>query len=352
MHGDILSPSERERRLRDSTWQAWMAYLDHSVAASEDVSPSRAIELFRRFLRLPPKASCRDILSAAAHELPIDTLYKEASVAPGSGRIRIETDYRLSWQEDRFVVELGRSSPQRTSFVRMHELAHAILYSFLNHPATDLRFKERYQHRLRRETFCNAFARDLLLPRGKTDWISLRRADDALSQEDHAELGRLEERARSEGLGSPPRLTFQHLRVLAGRLDVSIRCLISGLYRHSLLDEAACGLAVMRVSPNRVTGQQTALRIWQMARPSWGFVILNQRVARQGFLHADEVYKAGQPLDTELRMEELRVFSGSAREERPKTREQVLATVCAYTPVDVQDEGRYLVAIWTWPRPQ
>jgi hypothetical protein len=31
-------------------------------------------------------------------------------------------------------------------------------------------------------------------------------------------------------------------------------------------------------------------------------------------------------------------------------RERPSRTTCSYTPVDVRHEGRYLVAIWSWPK--
>jgi hypothetical protein len=269
----------------------------------------------------------------------------------GTAQIYVERDIRLLWEADQFVVELGSASPRRHSSLQIHELAHAILYSVLCHPLTADAFKRRYAHRLKRETFCNNFMRDLLLPKSKRDSITLQMADELLSASDRKVLRDSEDQAGLRGITSLPRLTFQHIRALAGRFDVSMRCLISGLYKHPLMDQAACGLVVMRMCANRVTGQQVGLRIWQMARTSWGFVILNQRVARQGFLNAADVCHGGRTGQTVFFNERLRVTlegggAGGHRNERVE-----LPTVCAYTPVDVQQEGRYVVAIWSWLRP-
>src|SRR5207248_2816053 len=98
----------------------------------------------------------------------------------------------------------------------------------------------------------------------------------------------------------------------------------------------------------------TALRIWQVACPQWGFAISNRRAIRQGFRHAAEVYDTAAGLETILKPENLQL---QVRPPHPRTsdrqlwRECSLSTVCAYTPVDVRQEGRYLVAVWAWPPP-
>jgi hypothetical protein len=104
----------------------------------------------------------------------------------------------------------------------------------------------------------------------------------------------------------------------------------------------------MRVSPNRETGELTALRVWQIACPSWGFVIPNRRVIRQGFMMANDVYESAVSQSTEARVETLLVRTQNKESSRSggnRWNEARLKTTCAYTPVDVRHEGRYLEAV-------
>jgi hypothetical protein len=335
-----------ESRLRTSAWGQWMAFLDDALEFPANIQANQAVQLFRRFLGLHREALPSEIVAKAAKRMPLQFRSAEA-VPPGTGKITIQPELGLFWESDEFVVELGRATKRRTEFIQIHELAHAILYSFLCHSRFSPNSKQLYGRLLTREQFCNEFARELLLPKHKIKNISLALVEKGWSDG---------ERLTVEGLwgAGGPRLTYQHIRSMAARLAVSIRFVVSVLHRHKLLDEVACGIAIMRVSPNRETGELTALRIWQMACPSWGFVIPNRRVSRQGFMSASDVYGSAASQTTEVRSETLLVWKQSAEltvsETKKRWTKTRLMTNCAYTPVDVRDEGRYLVAVWSWPR--
>jgi hypothetical protein len=148
--------------------------------------------------------------------------------------------------------------------------------------------------------------------------------------------------------GGPP-LTYWHLRALAGRYGISIRAVIGTLNRHPVVNELACGVAVLRYAPNQWTGREAGHRVWQGARPIWGHLVFNQRASKQGFHHAAERYDNGIDQVPELREERLSLKCKPQPDAHWK--QQNYQTMVAYTPVDVKDEGRYLVAIWKWPKP-
>jgi hypothetical protein len=213
------------------------------------------------------------------------------------------------------------------------------------HSRVDENFRRKHKLVANREQFCNEFARMLLLRDEKIKQISL-----ALVEESWTPRER--EAARDVWTAGGPRLTYQHIRALAARVSLSIRFVVSMLHRHSVLDEAACGVSIMRVSPNRETGELRALRVWQIACPSWGFIIPNRRVIRQGFSAASDIYDSVGSQNTEVRAETLFVRTKNTDSTilvQNRWSETRLKTNCAYTPVDVRDEGRYLVAIWSWP---
>ena len=157
---------------------------------------------------------------------------------------------------------------------------------------------------------------------------------------------------QAKAKGAPP-LTFYHIRSLAGRHSVSIRSMICALHRHALLDETQCGIAVMRVAKNAYTGKDVGLRIRQIACPTWGFILPNKRVSRLGFAQAADVFDNCISQQTHVTKETILVWLNSEyfkiKYPQKWIREYPLSTTCAYTPVDVNNEGRYLVTIWSWP---
>jgi hypothetical protein len=323
-----------------------MAFLDQALVPSATVESRHAVSLFRQFLQLRRNATVSEIVQITTRRLPVRFQRTQNAPPPGTGRITIQPEQGLFSENDEFVVELGSASRRRTEFLQIHELAHAILYSLMCHPLTSEDFRRSHELVANREQFCNQFARELLLRDDTIKHISLAFAEEVWFEGDRQAAERV---WAAEG----PRLTYQHIRALAGRLALSIRFVISMLHRHHMMDEAACGMSIMRFSPNRETGVLSALRVWQIACPSWGFVIPNRRVIRQGFLAADEIYNGAVSQSTEVRMETLLVRTQNKESTpfgRKRWNEMRLRTACAYTPVDVRDEGRYLVAIWSWPK--
>jgi len=161
-----------------------------------------------------------------------------------------------------------------------------------------------------------------------------------------------EQRSLASKLDPPSvrRLTYFHLRHLASRHHISVRAVLTALDRHPLLDEVECGIAVFRHIANVHTGRERTLRLWQSSRPSWGHVLANRRATRQGFDAAPEVFDTGSNQETVVRHERL-LLRVHRPQNTPKWPVEPLSAACAYTPVDVVTEGRYLVAIWHWPNP-
>lgn len=332
-----------EESLRNTPLVKWMEFLDAKLPDGSSISASVAATLMLQFTGTQPTGPSTVILRRATEALGV-VVCRDSQLGSGVGRIALTQDLEGLWPEAAFVIRLGDASPARKRFLNAHEVAHAVLYSLLCHPHIRMESKRPYANELEREQFCNEFSRHLVLAPARVAEITFEQAQTRLGTRDREWVESL---WRQHG----PRLTFQHLRVLAGVHGISIRCLISILHRHELLRIAECGIAVMRVGPNRVTGKEVGLRIWQRACPPWGYIATNQRAERQGFACATDVLKTERDQHTSLREESLVVKLADARPEHPgpKWHQVPLVTRVAYTPVDVKGEGRYLVAVWPWP---
>lgn len=225
--------------------------------------------------------------------------------------------------------------------VEAHELGHLFYAVFVERAApgsTD------HQNRSDiAERFCWDFALETMCPRSVRRAWCLSEADGLLRQEERRQICELAPSLR--------RLTYFHIRAIAVRYKISMRLVITALDRHPLLNEAQAGIVVFRRMANPATGRDTDLRVWLRARPSWGFVILRQRAAKQGFVHAAEVYERGADQRT-ISADEQLLLRMHCPDGAVRWPEEILSVPCAYTSVDVNTEGRYVLATWPWPNPE
>jgi hypothetical protein len=295
----------------------------------------------------------RDFLDLPSANTPLATLTEiqrrfqirrssSIVVKSGQGRAKIGCDTsELPLKEKELLINAGPAGARRVQFVRAHEVAHfffAALTAHLYRSPDPARFRRSQQG----ERFCWEFALELFCPKAERQRWRAPYLDALLSIRDH------ELTAALHAAGGP-RLSYWHVRALAARYGISIRATIRALDRTPVLSELACGLAVLRYAPNQWTGREHSHRVWQTARPSWGHLIFNQRAAKQGFDHAAACYDDGKSQVSELRQEELTLQRRSCPGAR--WRQQRFIAMVSYTPIDVKEEGRYLLAIWDWPDP-
>jgi hypothetical protein len=243
------------------------------------------------------------------------------------------------WFDHDIILAAGDANAVRRGSIEAHELGHLFFDCFEERASSDV--LDHTNRSPRAERFCWQFALALFCPpEERADW----NADSIhhlLVAKERAMIEQLPENTRA--------FTFYHLRALARMHGISIRLVIAALDRHRLLDELGIGVVVIRNMPNPATRLEVGMRIWQRACPSWGYLIRNQRAAKQGFRSVDDAYRTLSPQRTAVFQEQLRLsFRNPTAGRRWFSRE--IKTMCAYTAVDVVREGRYVVAIWHWPQ--
>jgi len=258
---------------------------------------------------------------------------------PGQGWVRVDRPvgelFRRAAQ-----VAVGEATPSRRHSVEAHEIGH-LFYATLAERAEAIRL----DHKVRSdeaERFCWDFALEVFCPRSERfrwDAAYLRALLRESEQETVSQLKPKELRP----------LTFWHVRALARRHGISMRMAVVALDRHPILDEVSFGISILKRMPNPATSHDVGLRVWQRARPSWGFLVSNQRAIKQGFISAGTIFDRGQNQKTLTARERLRLRF-SCPNEQVKWPVRTTETTCAYTPVDVKSEGRYLLVMWPWPR--
>lgn len=238
------------------------------------------------------------------------------------------------------VIGVGEATPRRRFSVEAHEIAHlfhAVLVERAKGPNT-IQAKRSYEA----ERFCWEFALGIFCPRSERIKWNADYLAEFLNLSERELVAQLE----SNGLH---RLSYWHIRALARHYNISIRMVVAALDHHPLLDEVCCGIGIFKRMPNPATSSEIALRVWQRACPQWGYLPRNQRVTKQGFDSADRVYSLQKDQETVVYDERLRLRFAS-RKGSVKWPIKTVDTVCAYTPVDVISEGRYLLAIWPWDK--
>lgn len=318
-------------------WGRWLAFSREAPASSDSamVTAAALAQRLRKFLEEQEKVQWPLSALERAKILARQFGFAERDIAdvdPGQGRVQVEFD-RADGRVTGLYYSVRKVGNARDKSIMLHELAH-VFYG----AAAELagRTGDPFATSGEIERFCWQFASEWALPREE-----LRRFDRA----HYLEILR--------GKGVPAlasaRLGFWGLVALAGHFSVSLRLLISALDRGPLLDQLEAGVAVMANTPNLITKESADLRIVMVARPQWGHVIYNERAVRLGFAHAYEALERGKSM-TSASVNETLKLKRHTPERKLKWTIETLTIGCEYTPVDVRSEGRYLVAIWQWPR--
>lgn len=245
----------------------------------------------------------------------------------------------LPFSDIALLIKSGDASPSRQRFVQAHEIAHFFYAGLATSLPPPDRERALFVRTPEAERFCWAFAMEILCPeRERREW-TLEGVNDGLTARERGGTASNQTRA--------PALTYEHLSALARKYEMSVRGIISALDRMPIMDEVMCGVAVFAYKANRSTGQETGHRVWQAARPTWGHVISNQRADKQGFAQVGELFDIGRSRESIVCNETLRLNWRTTGDR--KWRMHIFQSDVAYIPVDVKNEGRYVVAIWSWP---
>jgi len=334
------------KRVLSETWEAWRAWIvDQERLLREDGFPDarRLAARLRRTLGLRASAPPGDVVTAVCEAFHFNRSV-DHNEAPGAGAVSVRVDSGLYDKQASLRVAIGAGPMVRRHSVWAHELGHVFLAVLLE-SALEIGVLTRDQvDALEEERFSWDFSLGLCCPdKVVASWN--RGYVQALLSADER---RLVDVIESPALRA---FTYYHLRALACAHRISMRATLVALDRHPLLAQVACGIGVFRVARNRHTGLDRGLRMWQSARPPWGYVVTNRRVRRQGFRAAHEVYAKAEPGGIAVYRERLsvrrRTMGGPT-----KWTDYELTVDCAYTAVDVRDESRFLLAIWHWPNPE
>src|SRR6266508_6970816 len=323
---DLAERLEPALALNSREWSRWLAHCRNSWPDQRTPSGAIVARELCTFLALPSGKSPLTTLKAIQRCFQISD-GRGMPAAPGEGWAKIGRNLaELPLKDNELLIKVGDASAGRAQFVRAHEVAHFFFAALISRLPEEHRDEVLHRRSQQVERFCWEFASELLCPE-----IERRR----WTAHELGSLLRAVEQTNAAGLaadGGPP-LTYWHVRALAGRYRISVRAAIAALDHAPVLNELVCGIAVFRYAPNQWTGRETTHRVWQVARPIWGHLVLNQRASKQGFEHAAECYDNGKNQITELREE--RLLAKCKPTTRSRWQRQTLHTVVAYTPVDV-----------------
>ena len=324
-------------------WAEWFDFLDEAISKSTMPSGTTTASMLNRFLDVPGSKGMA-LLRILRDRFAIERLKRRNTFAfpvHGQGWVRI-TNANDAVSLPVVQLAVGDAPATRQISVELHEVGHLFYATLIERhsPLTQ-------DHRKRTdnaERFCWEFAKEILCPQEERATWNLEFLSTLLRSSE-------KELAQRLGPKEVQRLTFFHLREIARRYRMSIRMVIAMLDRHPLLSEIEIGMVIFRRMPNPKTSEDTDIRAWMRARPNWGFVVLNQRAVKQGFTGVRSVFERGESQEPVCAEEtlELRCLFPNAK---VKWQPRAIATTCVYTPVDVDGEGRYVVAVWHWPRPE
>lgn len=325
-----------------ANWSAWLHHVGASGVARP--TPDEAVRLLLAFV--PLNTGLQEYVRRAFDRLGV-TLHPDSGMVPrGRGLFSVQTERDLAAEWQAPHVYLGDRSAPRWTFTAAHELGHAVLHSFCQHNAINGDFRSIYSDYARAEGYCNDFANTLLqLEDAERPSASL-----AMEIERTMTAGA---RRDSDGVRSATGLNFtlQHLYTLARMRHSSIRRTIGWLHKSEMLTTLETSIGVMRVAVNKKTGEDRSLRLWRLASPAWGFLPTNEYAVKLGFSLAPDAFERVPAMRVWAQPESLAVKENCdllGISSPTRWRWRVLNANCAYTPVDVEGEGRYLLAIWTW----
>ena len=333
-------------------WDCWLEFVRRK--AFNSLTPDQGVETILEYM------GCREpggpgfptaVLNALGVRMPSRRRRRNTGTSTDSGLfgVRPVTDLSGPWYQPE--VHVNDTRPPRRVFTAAHELGHVLLYSISLQSQTGEQLRQHCQSEEWRENFCEVFAARLT---GLGSHVDNRNGEFWQDVESTMSPTTVQQAREAQDV-TKCFLTFQHLCALAGTRHWSIRRTIAWLDGNPMLDVVEAGIAVLRVGPNRYRGSHRALRVWQTAVPSWGFMASNQRASSAGFSAAEHAFEHVDDRKLWPRKESLSVKENCrllGLASRRKFRERLLDTTCGYVPVDVKDEGRYLLVIWSWSREQ
>ena len=290
-------------------WRSFITFRQQRVSTNQKVCSRRDAQILRDFLKIgesePPTTVLSKVCATFRIGVRIDPKIEKAQgmvIGNRSGEITI--------------LLSDRCSEARTQSLEAHEIAHVFFAMLHQKDVIDYEALEEY---------CWSFASELVCPMStRLRWAVEFDDDEACFR-------------------------FAHLSSIARNAKISIRLAISALDRHPLLGLLQAGIVIIRMVPNRFTGKDRDLRIWQCARPYWGYLPTNQSCRKRGFVGAYSFFDTGRHFQSVSIDENLCLLR--KKFDLAKWTPDVFTSKCEYTCVDVQNEGRYLVAIWKWPSP-
>lgn len=129
-------------------------------------------------------------------------------------------------------------------------------------------------------------------------------------------------------------------------LQVSMMVLVKRIGQTQLLDNVEKGIIVGSVAVSRRAKSEPALRVNQVACPSWGFLPMNRRFSSIGLQGAAEIFE---------RQATTGVMNGLAKiqvKRLPSYRWTALSTSLEYKIYRVRTTGeRFMLLVIEWPRP-
>jgi len=329
----------------------WMRYLSDYLPIDANPTPTFVAQLVFRYAQIPECIPVKLEILRQAFCISETTISGD-HITAGEGILYSEksdpeqTVIDQSWKPNPMKIAIGNSSPTRRRAIEMHEICHVILLSLLQHHKVSIAFKEKYSSTAASEQYCNLLANSLLLPKSiRNSWT----AKYILANRNRISIDHEEQVTLADSC-----LSFSDIVLLAKENKVSLRLTVQSLHHHPVLDEMQTGIAILRVAPNRYTGMQSGLRVWQSACPTWGYIILNQRATKQGFLYALTAYEQLQSGRSCLSQETITLNNCMHPNKVNNSRKWSavdLHTTCAYTAVDVKSEDRFLFVFWHWPSP-
>jgi hypothetical protein len=326
---------------RSPHWIRWIRFVDMNVPKGKVPNGDVTVHMLRSYLQAESISGVK-FLKNIRENFEIEKqkgsgLHDEPR--SGQGWVKISRRNQELFGHD-VVIGVGAAAPQRRFSVEAHEIAHLFHAALVERAVGPNTIQAKRSNEA--ERFCWEFALGVFCPRNeRVKWNSTYIAE-FLNPDDKKLVAQLE----SEKLH---RLSYWHIRALARHYNISIRMVIAALDHHLLLNEVCCGIGIFKRMPNPATSSEIALRVWQRACPQWGYLPNFQRITKQGFDSADRVYSHQNDQETVVFHERLRLRFASQKGS-VKWPMRTVDTVCAYTPVDVISEGRYLFAIWQWEK--
>ena len=303
-------------------WLNWVSFLDQKLRTTGLPSGETVIHLLQEFLDAQ-EVSGTGLLKLVRQHFDIERLYRDGTYGfpmPGEGWIRVDRPFGELFRRDAQLA-VGEATSSRQHSVEAHQIGH-LFYATL----AERTKPNRLDHRIRTceaERFCWDFALGVFCPKHERQRWDAAYANSLLGPGEENLVSQLK-------LKEPRTLSFWHIRALAQRHRISMRMTVVALDRHSLLDELECGIAILRQMPNPATSDDVCLRVWQRARPSWGYLIRNQRATKQGFLSAETVFEWGENQKSVTVEERLRL-KYFCPNEKVKWPVHTTATTCVYT---------------------